>query len=665
MTMPGRTGTLEETSTTGSIEPRTQGAWLRPHQIVLLSLWCGLVAGPLEVLAIVVRKHTIDLNRFYWMSRHFVWLIPLTNLLIFLGLGLAFWLIAVCSRSGRWLAVRLLCALTLLPPFLAGFPRVYGLAWSVLALGTACRLVPALELRAAGFRRCVVVSFPVLISITPLLAGSFWAGDWLAQAREAARRLPPPGSPNVLLIVLDTVAADHLSLYGYSRRTSPTLEALAQRGVRFDRAQATSSWTLPSHAGFFTGHWPHDLSASWFTPLDASHRTLAEYLAAHGYATAGFVANTAFCGADTGLARGFTIYQDYFFPELSAFKMAVLINRPVEGLRSLDLLLREHLNLAVLRPLVRPIWGRFNADARKEAPVVHRELLDWLTKHRQSERPFFAFLNFYDAHYPYELPNGSEPRFGGIPHNPREAALLRNWWTIDKRRLSGQEIAFVRDAYDECVAGLDDQVGRVLGDLGRQGMLEHTWLIITSDHGESFGEQPGFFGHGTSLYQPQLHVPLLIVPPTSSPKPARPIVPTTVSLRDLPATVVDLVGLKADAPFPGTSLVPLWGGPASETVVGPQGRFPALSEVVPLDPVDPESAELLDRRQVWASLAEGDWIYIWREGGEPEELFDLRVDRGQRHNRAADPAAQSRLAEMRQTLIEITAGPLTHERFNP
>ncbi len=150
--------------------------------------------------------------------------------------------------------------------------------------------------------------------------------------------------------------------------------------------------------------------------------------------------------------------------------------------------------------------------------MVHRELLDWLSSRRQPERPFFAFVNFYDAHYPYELPNGSEHRFGGMPRNPREVDLLRNWWTIDKRRLSRQEIAFVRDAYDECVADLDEQVGRLLGDLGRRGVLERTWLIITSDHGESFGEQPGFFGHGTSLYQPQLHVPLVIVPPSGEPE---------------------------------------------------------------------------------------------------------------------------------------------------
>ena len=454
----------------------------------------------------------------------------------------------------------------------------------------------------------------------------------------------------MLLIVLDTVAADHLSLHGYDRPTSPTLESLARRGVRFDRVQATSSWTLPSHASFFTGRWPHELSASWFTPLDASHPTLAEYLGSRGYATAGFVANTSYCGADTGLGRGFAIYQDYFFPELSAFKMAVLINRPLEGLRSLDRFLREHLKVDVLRPFVRPIWGRFNADARKDAAVVHRELLDWLSSRRQPERPFFAFVNYYDAHYPYELPNGSVHRFGGMPSNPHEVDLLRNWWTLDKRRLSRQEIAFVRDAYDECVANLDEQLGRLLGELGRRGVLERTWLIITSDHGESFGEQPGFFGHGTSLYQPQLHVPLVIVPPSGSPRPLRPVVSETVSLRDLPATVVDLLGLEAGAPFPGASLAPLWARPSSETVVEPTGPGPALSEVVPIDPVDPESAELLERRRAWASLAEGDWIYIRREGGDPEELFDLRADGRERHNRAGDPAVQPVIEQMRQDI---------------
>ncbi len=334
MAMMSRTAVLKETAVAASPGRSSGAEGLRPHHILVLSLWCGLVSGPLEVGAIVLRKHTVDLNRFYWMSRHFVWLIPLTNLLIFLVLGVVLAVLAwIWPGRGSRLAARLLCALTLLPFCWAALPRIYGIAGFLLVLGVAAWLVPVLGRHAAGFRRCVGLSFPMLAGLTLLLAASVWVGDRLKGWREEARSLPSSGSPNVLLIVLDTVGANHLSLHGYNRPTSPTLDGLARRGIRFDRVQATSSWTLPSHAGFFTGRWPHELSAGWLTPLDATHPTLAEYLGSRGYATAGFVANLFYCGAETGLGRGFTRYQDYIFPGLSAFKPAALVDRPLEGLR--------------------------------------------------------------------------------------------------------------------------------------------------------------------------------------------------------------------------------------------------------------------------------------------------------------------------------------------
>src|SRR5262249_55294613 len=134
----------------------------------------------------------------------------------------------------------------------------------------------------------------------------------------------------------------------------------------------------------------------------------------------------------------------------------------------------------------------------------------------------------------------------------------------------------------------------------------------TSDHGESFGEQAGDFGHGTSLYQPQLHVPLVIVPPAGSGSRLPQVVPETVSPRDLPATVVDLGDLEAGAPFPGASLARLWGRPSRGAGADPPASepSPALSEVVPTNALDPEPAHLLEDRPVWASLADGDSIYI-------------------------------------------------------
>jgi arylsulfatase A-like enzyme len=641
---------------------------MRPHHFLVLSVWCGLVCGPLEVGAIVVRKHTVDLNHFYWMSRHFVWLVPLTNLLIFLILGVLLALLALCwPVRGSWLGERLLCGLTLLPILWAAFPLIYGPAGFLLALGIANGLVPLLEKHAAGFRRFVGLSFPVLAVVTPVLAASVWLGDRRKEWREEARPLPPGDSPNVLLVVLDTLRADHLSLHGYSRHTSPTIDKLAQQGLHFERVQATSSWTLPSHGSFFTGRWPHELSAGWLTPLDAAHPTLAEYLGSRGYATAGFVANLFYCGSDTGLGRGFTAYRDYFFAELSAFKMAALIDRPVEGLRAIDEVLSNRINTTFFPDLL----VRFDAGNRKPAARINREFLDWLSRRRQPERPFFVFLNYFDVHYPYKVPETGIHRFGVKPVTAREIELIERWRTVDRLKLSAREIAFVRDSYDDCIADLDEQLGRLFDELGRLGILERTWLIVTSDHGESFGEQAGVFGHGTSLYQPQLHVPLVIVPPSGSP--SRPVVPETASLRDLPATIVDVLGLGAGAPFPGRSLAALWGHPSSGAAVDrpdfapAPAPDPALSEVVPTDPLDSVSAHLRENRQVWASLTEGDLIYIRIRQGSlvREELFDLRADARESRSLAEDPTRQPVLERMRTMLDKMTAGPLTPERFAP
>ena len=239
---------------------------------------------------------------------------------------------------------------------------------------------------------------------------------------------------------------------------------------------------------------------------------------------------------------------------------------------------------------------------------------------------------------------------------------------MDKHGLSFQEIAFVRDSYDDCIADLDEQLGRLIDELERRGVLERTWLIITSDHGESFGEQPGIFSHGTSLYQPQLHVPLLVVPPTMRHLSPR-VVTETVSLRDLPSTIVDLLDLEVGAPFPGQSLAPLWGDPASSAGAETQGPgpSPAISEVIPTDPLDPDPAHLLENRAVWASLAEGDSSYLWilLGGTVHEALFDLRADPRESRNLVEEVAQQPTLQRMRATLDRMTAGPLAVERFRP
>jgi hypothetical protein len=370
---------------------------------LLMSVWCGLVAGLLEAGTLVARKHTVDPNHLYGMSHHFPWLIPVVNLCMFLMMGVVGCIfVLVWPGVGRWIVARGLCALTLWPMVLVAFPQIYSLALLVVVLGVAMRIVPLIERNAAVFGRFVQWSFPVVVGVVLILAAMPWVGDRVKRTREVGRPMPAAGSPNVLLIVLDTVAASHLSLHGYGRDTSLTLSELAERGVRFNAARSSSSWSLPTHATIFTGRWLHELSVGWLTPLADKPITLAEFLGSRGYATAGFVANTVYCAADSGLGRGFTRYRDFIFPALTMFKPAVLVNRILVGIQGNIESLENTLALDTLRPYTEWLWRKVDYD-RKEAAVVNREFLDWLSGREQPERPFFAFLNYFDAHYPSSL----------------------------------------------------------------------------------------------------------------------------------------------------------------------------------------------------------------------------------------------------------------------
>jgi arylsulfatase A-like enzyme len=661
----------EESGTAGasSRDRGASGAGLGFVHLLALSAWCGLVSGLLEVGALVLRKEAFDPNQLYWLSRHFVWLIPVTNLGFFLALGVLLGLVArLWRRPGNWLATRLLCALTVLPAALVGFPEIYDWAWLLVSLGIAMRLVAILERRGSGVRRLVRLSFPVLAGLLGLLAASIWVGDRAKGWREASRPAPAPGSPNVLLIVLDTVAADHLGLYGYDRPTSRSIDELARRGIRFHAAQAAASWTLPSHSVMFTGRWPHELSAGWYTPLDARHPTLAEFLGSRGYATAAFVANQWYCGWDSGLGRGFTTYRDYVFPHLTAFGMSALVKRSVERLVSLVDFLGGPMGIPVPGTSVRYFVELFRAN-RIEAWMVDDLFLDWLSSRRaagSSARPFFAFLNYADAHAPYRISRKGLHRFGARPRNDFEMDLIKNWSTMNKQQLSAQELAMARDAYDSCIAQVDEQVGRLFDRLADRGVLDTTWVILTADHGESFGEHAGIFCHGTSLYQTELHVPLLVLPPARGPSPR--LVTERVSLRDIAATIVDLAGCPANSPFPGESLGRFWRDPAGSPTAGTawdDASERALAEVVPNDLTDPDPSRVLKPQWPLAGLAEGEWSYIRREGDVREELFRVREDAREQHNLADDPTVRPVLQRMRDALRQLTAGPLTPQRFNP
>ena len=371
-----------------------------PATILLLATWVGLVAGWLDLGLMVVNRRLIH-GDFYRLGEHFVWLIPLGVAVVVLVPGMVLALIARLRRSGvrPGIAVGLLAFVG----FLDVCARLPLELWASLLLSGGAgdpvrpdgRRPPAGGPRAGAPDNAVARRRPGWRSCWRRSAG----GPGRTIGRWPPCRRPPPAARNVLLIVWDTVRAENLSLYGYGRRTTPNLERLAGRGVRFDLAFATSSWTLPSHASLFTGRWPHELGVGWTSPLRPDVPTLAEYLGARGYDTAGFVANLEYCGRETGLDRGFAHYDDYPIEPYETFTRYVGLGHRME-LPSWA---------CVLERLVEKATGRSwelsprSSEHVKRGAEVDREFLDWLSWQQGRRRPFFAFLNYNDAHSPYEV----------------------------------------------------------------------------------------------------------------------------------------------------------------------------------------------------------------------------------------------------------------------
>jgi arylsulfatase A-like enzyme len=609
----------------------------------------------LEVATTICVRNLIPTTRGYLMSRHFIWLTPVSNLMLFSAIGLPLTAVAwFWPRRGGWLGPRLISFLAVLPPLMVTSPRIYPIAWMILAAGIASGIAAALEWHAPGLRRRLLHSFPALFVLVVVLAGWTVGGEWLRERRESGRPSPPGDAPNVLLITLDTVRADRLSLYGYERPTTPVLERLAKEGVRFDEARATAPWTVPSHASIFTARWPHDLGVSWDTPLDGKFPTLAEYLGSRGYATAGFVANTMECSYDRGLSRGFTHYEDYGLEHLLSFRTAWLVDHFLQLVSDVGVLAGRAFDIGPFRPMQDSWVSRlFIRWPRKDAGSINHAFIDWLSRRREPKRPFFAFLNYFDAHAPYVLPTGAAYRFGMVPRRLADFIFLMEYWeTIDKLKLRPGLRDLARDSYDNCVAYLDRRLGDLLDELQRRGVLDQTLVVLTADHGEGLGEH-ALFDHGESLYRPEIRVPLLIVLPAG--RRSTSVVRETVSLRDLPATIVDLAGLGPASPFPGRSLAHLWRGPSPRA--GSVESDGAISELPKPNPYDPNHGRSPAHRGSLISLAQGDFVYIRNEGDGTEELFNERDDPGESRNLAQVAAVQPILQRFRRRLDRMKASP--------
>jgi len=308
------------------------------------------------------------------------------------------------------------------------------------------------------------LSFPADSSRRLLLAASVLlaaVGCWQGEPKP----LPEgdPGQPDIVLISIDTLRADHLQTYGYERLTSPWFDQLAAEGTRFDFARSASPWTLPSHTTMLSGQLPKThMVVEDKHVLPESTPVLPELLQKAGYATGGFVA-TLYVSRKFHFDRGFDRFSDFD------------INSEKQNLRGE--VLAEH---------------------------VVDEALHWWAE-QPPGKPVFLFLHSYDVHYEYDPPGDYGTIFDRAPQ--KGDPKYKNYHHFKKHKITEEQFVHQRAQYDEAIRYVDDQFKRISEAAEKAGRKVR--FVITSDHGEEFGER-GSWGHAHTLYAEQLHIPLII-----------------------------------------------------------------------------------------------------------------------------------------------------------
>ena len=398
-----------------------------------------------------------------------------------------------------------------------------------------------------------------------------------------------PARPNVILITLDTVRADHLGCYGYALDTTPEIDAIAARATRYTSARSTAPWTLPAHASLFTGLYPFEHGAHTLEPLALAgggfgervvplaqrHTTLAELFAAEGYETAALVANSVYLTRRYALDQGFATYD-------------------VERVR---------------------------------APELNAKVRAWLDR-RDAEKPFFLFLNYMDAHRPYNVAPRADGRLPEAPADPPGELLDRLVEAVMARPdPSAEELAgqVVRQ-YDVALANLSEAIGELARELEARGLWDASVVVITSDHGEYFGEH-ALVEHSKDVYEPALAVPLIVKTPGQ----------TEGRIADQPVSAVDVPRLALE-PFSGALAER-----ARATFPSAPGERPILAENHYSRAKDLVLYAERFRRVRTALYMDG-YKYIESSDGR-HELYDLARDRGETQDLHAQEAELAREAQ--------------------
>ena len=490
--------------------------------------------------------------------------------------------------------------------------------------------------------------------------------------------------PNVVILLLDCVRADHLGCYGHAGGLTPNIDAVAAEGTTFNNAISSSIWTLESVASLFSGLYPSQhrtyYGHAW---LDPAFPTLAGWLQDLGYETRSATRNP-WIAPETGLTRGFGTVTDLRlaarFGPLAGWGRRLAARQGGGGAAS---------GMAPggrgRRPmaLARRMWQGLNHRLEARMPDagaarINHSVIDWLDR-RDRRNPFFLFIDYMEAHGPYVAPAAERWRFlpPGITPEQAHRVPLQSWaYHADPERLDDLARSVVQALYAAALAYLDRQVGALVAALRARGILDDTLLVIMADHGENLGDH-GMVGHNFCVYDSLARVPLVCRLPGAFDQGCR--VNQLVQNVDLFPTVEGLLGQRAPQP---ESVAAAAGSPASDsrrrlgrdlrtltTTATVERAAPGRSEeqafVEYLAPnldlirVRAPAADLTALDRSWRALRKGRWKLLLASDGT-RELYDLLADPEERNDLAhEEPERAAELELELRAWIERVGGSAT------
>lgn len=472
---------------------------------------------------------------------------------------------------------------------------------------------------------------------------------------------PPEWMPNILLIVMDTVRADHLSCYGYDRygddiKTTPNIDKIASEGILFENAFSEAPWTLPSHASMFTSMFPTDHGTTaehqW---LEDDFETMAEVLGNDlGYRTYGY-SNNIFVAPEKNLDQGFETFivtnRGYALEETETeTELAELLRLR----RYIDRLFQE--NDGATHEVV------VDDGAERTNEVVK----GWIADALDGEDPFFIFINYMEAHAPYDnapkpysdlyLSGNATPLIPQIAKGDSAGYVVH---IAPEQPMQRGEIETLNALYDQEITYLDYRIGELYDYLEELDILDDTLLIICSDHGENLADH-NLLGHQLCVYDTLLHVALIIRYPDPKLE-KRGFGPGTrfdeqVQLTDLFPTITDIIGYHPDysAWYSGRGIRghTLVRNPESTPAVAEYSIFTTVLENLRRNEAKFDTSKYARRLK---TVRDGDFKYIWASDGR-HELYNTREDPGEENNIIESELGKEKASELRTLLSEQLPG---------